>query len=163
MALREPSFLSIHFGFSLKYLYSLSKCLIFQTVPRLPITHYFRNHGPSVQHGRGGGRVWHYDGIQGFRAGRAGLAHGKMHTTASRSHIGTVHKIEFCNTWKKGLPGPCLSNRVTLLFSQLMHHVSLHVSLNVLTLRGLIWSKRPFARNQPKDFLDHQEKSLLEI
>ena len=67
---------------------------ILQTFSRFSITHHFGNHGPSLQHGCGGGRVWHYDGIQVFRAGRAGLAHRKMHITASGSHINTVSKIK---------------------------------------------------------------------
>ena len=141
--------------------------LVLQTFSRFSIAHHFRNHGSSLQHGRGGGRMWHYDGIQVFRAGRAGLAHRKMHTTASGSHICTVSKyetkksllnFEFCNTiriWlaneKKSLSLCQIESR--FFFPQLlMHHVSLHMSLNVLTLRGLIWSKRSLAQYQPKEF-----------
>ena len=108
--------------------------LVLQTFSRFSIAHHFRNHGSSLQHGRGGGRMWHYDGIQVFRAGRAGLAHRKMHTTASGSHICTVSKyekksllnFEFCNTIRIWLANEkkislAMSNRVTLLFSTTPH------------------------------------------
>ena len=141
--------------------------LVLQTFSRFSTAHHFWNHGSSLQHGRGGGRMWHYDGIQVFRAGRAGLAHRKMHTTASGSHICTVSKYEKKNlSWilnfatpseygsrmkKKSLSLCQIESR--FFFPQLlMHHVSLHMSLNVLTLRGLIWSKRSLAQYQPKEF-----------
>ena len=109
--------------------------LVLQTFSRFSTTHHFRNHGSSLQHGRGGGRMWHYDGIQVFRAGRAGLAHRKMHTTASGSHICTVSKYEKKNlSWILNFATPseygsrmkkkislAMSNRVTLLFSTTPH------------------------------------------
>ena len=141
--------------------------LVLQTFSRFSITHHFRNHGSSLQHGCGGGRMWHYDGIQVFRAGRAGLAHRKMHTTASGSHICTVSKYEkkdlswilnfatpseYGSRMKKKSLSLCQIESRFFFPQLLMHHVSLHMSLNVLTLRGLIWSKRSLAQYQPKEF-----------
>ena len=43
----------------------------------------------------------------------------------------------------------------------LMHHVSLHMSLNVLTLCGIIWSKRSLAQYQPKEFFKSSKRFTL--